>query len=281
MICIRSFTLGFVLLFFLSNYCIGESANTAYNDKSHTNKVETQTTTLKLLLKKARNYKKKRQFEKALNAYIKFYNESNNIHRFSGVRTSSVLKEIREIGDKYEPALKKLMQLRTLKRQKILSGHYTSKDCREVLAIDSVLEQNNKTVDLFDNIVKKFGKNKSLINDFTIAIWEELYKLKRYKDIEGSITALTRREVTLITDYMVEMDFPSNIFNDSAVYRQWMESKIVNDGRRIHEILTALGRYDESTKLEKWLLYFAGDKKEFNKIINASSDTMPFDSVDK
>lgn len=264
---IRSFLLGFVVLFFLPIYCIGETANAVDTDRTYSNQDEMRTTALKKLLNSARNYKKEGQFEEALNAYIQFYSESKNIHRLSGVRTSSVLQEIRELGGEYKPALMELKRIRNLIKQKLLSGHYISKDCRELLSIDKALEQKNATIILFDNIVNTFGNNTSQSNNFAIAIWEELYNQKRYKDIEGIISKLTRREVTLITNYMVEVDFPSKLFRDSEVYRQWMESKIVDDGRRIHQILMALDRLEESTKLEKWILYFAGDKKKYDIIM--------------
>lgn len=245
----------------ITNNSIGE---TGENNTQESSRAEQVMKTLSM----ARDLKDKGKLEDALNAYLIFYHESYNVSGLSGARLSSALPEIRQLGNHYPPAIKELKTLRESIERTILSGDYSAKDCSELSAFDKVLDQKEKTIDLYDRIVSKFGRNSLQSKNFTKAIWNELYALKRYDEMGGIIGILSRREVTLISEYMVELDFPSKRFKNDPKYREWMELKIINEGKRIFKILKSIGRDEECTIIKKWLLNLSTDARIDESIRN-------------
>jgi hypothetical protein len=245
----------------ITNYSIGE---TGKNNAQGSYRAEQVMETLSM----ARDLRDKGELEDSLKAYITFYHESYNTLGLSGVRLSNALPEIRQLGDLYPPAIKELKTLRGSIEQTILSGDYNTKDCSELSSFDKVLDQKEKTIALYDKIVTKFGRNSLQSKNFTKAIWDELYKLKRYDEMEGIIGILARREVSLISEYMVELDFPSKRFKNDPKYREWMELKIINEGERIFKILKSIGRDEEFFIIKKWLLNLSTDARIDESIRN-------------
>ena len=170
-------------------------------------------------------------------------------------------------------ATKALKTFRKTTEVKILSGTYSARVCRELSALDKVLEQKDKTIELFDQVVAEFGRDSAQVRDFSKSIWKDLYALERYEDLTGVINTLTKKEVMLISEYLIELDFPSDRFKNDDRYRQWMENKIVKEGTYIIKTLQALGREAELGILRKWLLFFSNDERTDTALRKAFNDT--------
>lgn len=93
------------------------------------------------------------EYEEALERTIWFHNNALKHERsMYGVRLSYALMYWKDLGDKYPPALKALKDLRDKNTKEILADSDDKEIFHDVIAINSTLEESDKTIALFKQL---------------------------------------------------------------------------------------------------------------------------------
>ena len=95
--------------------------------------------------------------EEALKRFIWLYDHSlEHEPAFHAVRTSYLLSYWKELGNKYPPALKALQEVRDRETELIKNGKGTFKTFNEVTSINEYLMEEEKSIELFEFMDKKY-----------------------------------------------------------------------------------------------------------------------------
>ncbi len=102
----------------------------------------------------------------------------------AGIRATFMLDDWKRLGEEFPPAMDRLVFLRDEYTSRIRHDGGNSELVKDVLDINTVLEQENKTIELFEHIVKQFP-------ELARAYWEicrdVLFAFARYDLIEPYI----------------------------------------------------------------------------------------------
>ncbi len=140
------------------------------------------------------------EYEEALERTIWFHENALKHERsMYGVRLSFALSYWKDLGDKYPPALKVLIEIRDNNVKDILSGTNNTEIFHDVVAINRTFDESDKTISLFkqlDNERPKYAK------ETWHSVKREVFEAKDYELIKkyaGDIfIEYTRAEIQFI-----------------------------------------------------------------------------------
>lgn len=169
---------------------------------------------------------------------------------FVGVRLSFLLSDIKDLGNHYPAAEKALEDRRDERQAKILAGATDRKAAYELVRLNDVLDQKEKTLAVFDQLPTGSPARPVIAN----LIVDQLLTAKRYADIlSGQDTqAIFAHEVETI-QYMIDA-LKSN--SEADMYTKSYTKSAVDLGAHYFEALAGLKRNAEGKKLAQQILKF-------------------------
>lgn len=127
---------------------------------------------------------KEKKYKEALERFIWFHDHALEYDKaMAGVRLSFALSDWKQLGEVYPPALTALIEIRDRKTEQVLNEG-SSALFGDVVAINRVMGENSKTIDLFQKLMKIQSAN---AKKFWIYARETLFKANRYDLIDKFI----------------------------------------------------------------------------------------------
>jgi hypothetical protein len=121
----------------------------------------------------------KGEYKEALENEIWFHNHVLEYDtNFRGVRLSFALYDWKNLASKYPPAMDSLLNIRDRKTREILQTGESRYLFADVVAINRVLEQNEKSIELFKQLNSQYP---SLATQSLPAVYRELLNAKEYE----------------------------------------------------------------------------------------------------
>ncbi len=214
----------------------------------------------------AKNNYKIGNYEGALKDHIWFHNNALK-HKPSlyGVRLSYALCEWVKLGEKYPPALDKLIEIRDKKTDKIKHYKKSYQLFHDVESINNYLNESYKTVELFKYLDEN---NNSLATEYYNLAKEALIEHHEYKICNRYITDL---------DYIIwimkeGLEANIRIYNNNdwagEEHLNWAIDTYLQEADQTLLILTKNNRFDEAENFIKQ----AYQNIDIQKIINGLND---------
>jgi len=189
------------------------------------------------------------EYEEALERTIWFHENALKHERsMYGVRLSFALSYWKNLGDKYLPALKALIETRDNNIKDILSGTNNTEIFHDVVAINRTLEESDKTISLFKQLDTRRPK---YAKEVWHSVKREVFKFKDYElikkyagDIFIEYTRTEIRFVQMMSFYSEnESEYGTDI-RDSAIEMYEQETN------RLLNLAIALNEYEVVNKIK-------------------------------
>ncbi len=188
-----------------------------------------------------------KKYDEALKRYIWFQDHVLEYEpAMAGVRLSFAISSWKDLADIYPPALTALSEMRNKKTKEILDSNASLKLFADVAAINRELENETKTIELFETIAKQHPEKSKLCWYW---VKDALFNAKRYDIIQNYIGNPVNEFTLLKSQYDLMNSVQKNenlnrphlkIFNDNNLVEKSLElikfSVAVNDLKSAKEI---------------------------------------------
>ena len=179
------------------------------------------------------------KYEEALKRHIWFHDHALE-HQPSmyGVRLSFALSNWKELGAKYPPAMKALIEIRDRKSKSLLGGEGNHKLFHDVASLNETLGELEKTVSLFEEIDEKQPK---AAKGFWNVAKDAIIDAKRY-DLARKYIGNPAKEFTRVK---AMYDHNTSLYDDPRIggdrFKTYNENNLVEESLRLIEVSIALG----------------------------------------
>lgn len=225
-------------------------------------------------LERARALKNEKNYEEALKAYVKVFEEGRDTSPLVGVRLSYVLSEMAEIGKLYEPARTMLLGYREAHEQIMLSGKFSLFSIQEWAAFCEYTAPNRK-IEFYNALKVGPTRNEELLTDIRRLIWLELIEMKLYEEFSPSELAIRLKEVALVSwqgfsaNSFVNKAMP-HLANDSQL-KQFAVKQLLQHSGAIYECAIGLKKHSLAKKAFKLATYYQRTGKAYACFLIAAS----------
>lgn len=135
-------------------------------------------------MQQGRSLVKQGQYQQALEHFLWCFDEGEKYRGFSGVRLSFLLSDIMDLSKHYPPAKQALLQRRDEIETKWLLGPGDTSLINEFTALNRVLQEEDRSINLLNQLAKTDSRRQTLVNN----MFEQLVNAQRYQDIFLDLT---------------------------------------------------------------------------------------------
>lgn len=187
--------------------------------------------------------------EEALKRFIWFHDHAlEHDPSMYGVRLSFALSYWKALGEVYDPAMTALVETRDRKETSLLNGDGDVKLFHDVAALNRTLEEDEKTVSLFSNIVQKdpaVGKRYwNIASDAVI-------DAKRY-DLVRKYIGNPMREFTKVKSMY---EYNTALYDDPDIgsehFKAYNEENLVEESLRLIDVALALDDREAAREIQR------------------------------
>jgi hypothetical protein len=169
-------------------------------------------------LNDSRELVKEKKYKEALERFIWFHDHALDYNKgMAGVRLSFALVDWKSLGEVYPPAMTALIEIRDKKTKQILNNEQPSKLFPDVMAINRILGENSKTIELFQNLTQTRP-------DTAKKCWyyakDPLFDAKRY-DIISKYISSPLQEFSIVKN---SYDRNVKLYNNEKIGRERLKS---------------------------------------------------------
>lgn len=202
--------------------------------------------------------------EEALKRHIWFHDHAlEHEPAMYGVRLSFALSSWKELGEKYPPAMKALVEVRDRKMKSLLEGRESHELFHDVASINSVLGEPEKTVSLFEQIDEKQPK---AAKGYWNVAKDAVIDSKRYDLAKKYIGNPAREFIQLKAMY----DYNTSLYDDPRIggnqFKVYNENNLVEESLRLIEVSRALGNRKDALDIQAKALAVVEDARLRNAI---------------
>ena len=203
------------------------------------------------------------EYQKALDRYLWFHNhilEHDSAMR--GVRLSFALSYWKELGESYPPAMTALKEDRDRKTEQIILQGNLKQFFEDVVAINSTLNENNKTIELFEIISSKYPLFATEVVRYAL---EDLLAAKRYDLIKKNVIDLMEHYNRIESIYRGSFE---EIGNSDQSLKSFMEKSFVDKVVELILYSVAIDDKINATKIQTKALVLVNDNRIKKAIVN-------------
>jgi hypothetical protein len=156
-------------------------------------------------LSQTRGLTRQGKYEEALKRFLWFDRQIyDSASEMNGVRRSFALSYWKELANRYQPALDSMLEIRDSKTTKVLSDGGTCALFADVVAINRTVEENSKSISLFETLLIKFPDQAKSCHVYIIG---DLLNSKRYDLMKGVVDpiAVFKRTVKFHNKSLAEL----------------------------------------------------------------------------
>ncbi len=198
------------------------------------------------------------KYEEALEKHIWFHEASKIMPGMGGVRLSYALDLWLKLSKKYNPAMEALVDLRNNNKKALLKGHGSFDNFHDLSAINQVLEDNEDTLLVFNEIHNSYPKQ---ANNYYHVVENLLVAAKAYnvcaRYIEDPIEKFSH--LKHLHEMNVKLLAENPEMNDDE-FTEYTESSYVNGVCQLIEIMVALGKTDQANEVQSLALAYLDNK---------------------
>ncbi len=198
------------------------------------------------------------KYEEALKKHIWFHEASKKMPGMGGVRLSYALDLWLKLSEKYNPAMEALVDLRDCNKKVLLNGNGSFENFHDLSAINHVLEDNEGTLLVFNEIHNHYPKQ---AHNYYHVIENLLVEAQAY-DVCASYIGDPIEKFSHLK-HLHEMNvkiLTKNPEMDDDEFREYTESSYVNGVCQLIEIMVALGKADQAKEVQSLALAYLENK---------------------
>jgi hypothetical protein len=169
--------------------------------------------------------------EEALTRFIWLYDHAlEHESAFNGVRLSYLLSYWKALADKYPPALKALQDVRDKETELIKRGKGTYETFNEVVSINRVLMEDDKSIELFVFIDEKYPPLATRCWDY---IANKIISVKKFDLVKKYLPDPMKKFKEIVLSYKISV-------LSCEIGKHVEVSKKINEDRFVHETLNLI-----------------------------------------
>jgi len=202
------------------------------------------------------------EYPEALERTIWFHNHSVSHQKsISAVRLSFAIRDWYNFGKKYPPAMTALLRIRDKKTNIILNGSGSYELFDDVSAINNVLTEDDKTIDLYNEIAKT---QPNLAKELWYIVEDIAIKEKQYGLLEKNNTSVLVEydEAEESLKYMISR------YGDDVEFIKMNKNIFIERSLELIELSTAVKDYDSALIIKNKASAVVSDKRLNNVSIN-------------
>jgi hypothetical protein len=197
--------------------------------------------------------------EEALKRHIWFHDHAlEHEPAMYGVRLSFALSSWKELGEKYPPAMKALVEVRDRKKKSLLEGKESHELFHDVASINEALGEPEKTVSLFEQVDEKQPK---AAKGYWNVAKDAVIAAKRY-DLAHKYIGNPAEEFNQVK---AMYDHNTSLYDDPRIggdrFKAYNENNLVEESLRLIEVSNALGNRKAAVEIQAKALAVVDDAR--------------------
>lgn len=204
---------------------------------------------MQIYLKETKEMVKNGKYAEALERHVWFHHHAlEHQPSMTGVRLSFALSDWKSLGEVYPPAMDKLIAIRNEKTKELLNNGGTSHLFADVKSINRTLQENIKTVELFETILAKYPEK---AQSYWHYVKDDLFTAKHYQTIQKFIGNPIREFDIVVEAYQRDTTLMQRMPSNKAFMRATFENNFVKKTLQLIDFASALNDDKSAKEIQK------------------------------
>jgi len=200
-----------------------------------------------------------KKYPEALERYIWFQNHSLEYDlAMTGVRLSFALSDWKELADEYPPALTAMKEMRDTKTKAIIDSNQSTKLFSDVVALNRTLEENNKSIELFETIAKT---NPDKAKSCWYWIKDALFDAKRYDLIKNFVGNPVNEFDNIKSQYDLINSMEKNNKNIGSDLKSYHDNSLVEKSLQLIQFSISINDIESAKEIRKKAMDIVKDNR--------------------
>lgn len=199
------------------------------------------------------------KYKEALDRFIWFNAQKDT--EMAGVRRSFGLAYWEELGEVYPPAMAALVKNRDDKTQKIIAEGNSKDDFADVVALNKTLKENNKSIDLFEIVSRKYP---ILAKDACYYVLDNLIESKRYDLIQTNVVNPVDQYKIIESKYSKAFQ---DIGNSDKSLKEYTEDSFVEKSLALIQYCLAINDNKSANEIQSQSFRIVPDKRILHALL--------------